>query len=182
MKKQMNSSVKSIIVLVSICLFIALAMAAVNMVTAPKIAEAEAAAEEEALSAVLPENGGFEEIFVENLPESVSKLYCDRDGEGYVVLLSVKGYDASKPMSVAVGLTNSGEIVKCHVISASGETSGIGSKVTGEDFLSRFTGKSREQIDGVDTIGGATISSSAFIDAVRESFDALNMAREVENE
>ena len=179
MKAKMNSSVKSIIVLVAICLFIAIAMAAVNMVTAPKIAEATEAAQKEALSAVVPENGGFEKMELDGLPESVSDVYRDLDGEGYVALLSVKGYDASNPMSVAVGFTGEGVITKCHVISASGETSGIGSKVTGEDFLSQFDSKDKE-LDGVDAISGATISSSALIDAVRESFDAIRQAQEVE--
>ena len=57
-----NTSLKSIIVLVSICLFIAVAMAAINMVTAPKIEEQRIAAEQEALAAVLPENDGFEKV------------------------------------------------------------------------------------------------------------------------
>lgn len=177
--KKMNSSVKSIIVLVSICLIIAVAMAAVNMITAPRIEAATAEAERAALSAVLAENGGFERVELDEKPESVRDVYRDLDGEGWVALLSVKGYDASNPMSVAVGFTNGGEIVKCHVISASGETSGIGSKVTGEDFLSQFSAKS-ETLDGVDAISGATISSSAFIDAVRESFEAVKSAQEVE--
>ena len=46
--KKMNTSIKSIIVLVVICLVIGGAMAAVNMITEPKIAAAEAEAEVEA--------------------------------------------------------------------------------------------------------------------------------------
>ncbi len=176
MKK--NTSLKSIIVLVSICLFIAIAMAAVNMVTAPKIAEANEKAEKDALAAVLPENGGFERVELDTLPESVTAVYRDLDGEGYVAMLSVKGYDSSKPMSAAVGFTSEGKITECKVISASGETSGIGSKVTLPDFLSQFEGKG-DGLDGVDAISGATISSSALIDAVRQSFEALSAAREV---
>ena len=70
------------------------------------------------------------------------------------------------------------DIIKCKVISAQGETSGIGSKVTGEDFLAQFNGKS-EGLEGVDAISGATISSSALIEAVRESFSAVKTAGEV---
>ena len=173
-----NTSLKSIIVLVAICLFIAVAMAAVNMVTAPKIDEANRRAEQEALAAVLPENAGFEAVELESLPESVSAIYRDLDGEGYVAMLSIKGYDSSKPMQVAVGFTGEGKITECKVISASGETSGIGSKVTLPEFLSQFNSKD-SALDGVDSISGATISSSAFIDAVRESFEALNQAKEV---
>lgn len=173
-----NTSLKSIIVLVSICLFIAVTMAAVNMVTAPRIDEANKRAEQEALAAVLPENEGFEEVKLEKLPTSVNAIYRDLDGEGFVTMLSIKGYDSSKPMSVAVGFTNEGEITECKVISASGETSGIGSKVTLPDFLSQFEDKD-SALDGVDTISGATISSKAFIDAVRGSFEALKDAKEV---
>ena len=176
MKK--NTSLKSIIVLISICLFIAVAMAAVNMVTAPKIAKANEKAEQDALAAVVPENGGFEKIELDTLPESVTAIYRDLDGDGYVAMLSVKGYDSSKPMSAAVGFTGDGKITECKVISASGETSGIGSKVALPDFLSQFEGKDGE-LDGVDAISGATISSSALIDAVIQSFEALDQAKEV---
>lgn len=173
-----NTSIKAIIVLVAICLFIAVAMAAVNMITAPKIEKAARDAEQEALSAVLPENGGFEEVELESLPEGVVAIYRDLDGEGYVAMLSIKGYDSSKPMSAAVGFTSSGEITSLEMISAQGETSGIGSKVTTPEFLSQFVGKTQE-LDGVDTISGATVSSSAVVRAVRESFEALEGAMEV---
>lgn len=173
------TSLKSVIVLLAICLFIAVAMAAVNMVTAPKIAAAQEQAEQEALAAVLPDNGGFEKVALEEMPESVSAVYRDKDGEGYVAMLSVKGYDSSKPMSVAVGFTGEGSITKLVVISASGETSGIGTKVTLPDFTDKFTGKT-QSLDGVDAISGATISSSAVIDAVKNAFEAVNMAKEAQ--
>ncbi|MBQ9112096.1 MAG: FMN-binding protein [Clostridia bacterium] len=173
--KKMNTSVKSIIVLVAICLFIAVAMAAVNMVTAPRIEEQQRKAEQEALAAVVPDNGGFEKIENIDLPESVSAVYRDKDGEGLVAMLTVKGYDSSKPMSVAVGYKNDGSITKMVIISASGETSGIGSKVTLPDFTSQFEGKT-ETLEGVDAISGATVSSGAVIDAVKESFTAINSA------
>ena len=176
--KKMNTSIKSIIVLVAICLVIGGAMAAVNMITEPKIAQAEAEAERLALSEVCPENADFEIVKGIELPESVKVVYRDLDGEGYVAMLSVGGYDSSKPMSVAVGFTNDCKIIKCKVISAQGETSGIGSKVTGKDFLAQFDGKT-EGLDGVDAISGATISSSALIGAVEESFLAVKAAEEV---
>lgn len=176
MKK--DTSLKSIIVLVSICLFISVALAAVNMLTSPKIDEASRMAEQEALSSVLPQNGGFEEIQLEEYPNGVTAIYRDLDGEGYVVMLSIKGYDSSKPMSAAVGFNSSGEISELKIISAQGETSGIGSKVTLPSFTSLFSGKDKA-LDGVDAISGATVSSSAVIEAVKESFAALESAKEV---
>lgn len=171
-----NDFVKSLVALVGISLVIAVAMAAINVVTAPKIAEAERQAEEEALRLVLPEATSFEAVEGE-FPESVSAVYRDATGGGYAVMLSAKGYDSSKPMKIAVGLSAEGTIVKCHVVSASGETTGIGTKVTDADFLATFTGRG-ESLEDVDAISGATISSSAMIDAVKDAFAAVNTVKE----
>ena len=175
MKK--NDSLKCIIVMIAICLFIGVAMAAVNSITAPKIEEANKQKEMEALVAVLPTAESFENITPEGCDESVAAVYCDEGGDGYAVLLSIKGYDSSNPMSVAVGIDNDGKIVKCHVISCSGETSGIGTKVGESSFLDRFVGKD-SSLDGVDTISGATISSKAFIKAVHAAHEAVELAKE----
>ncbi len=172
-----KTALKSIIVLVSICLFIAVSMAAVNLVTAPKIAEQERLAKENALKEVVPENDGFTQVELESLPESVSEVWADNDGDGVVAILSVKGYDSSKPMSIAVGFASDGTICKMVVISAMGETSGIGSKVTNDDFVSQFDGKNAS-LEDVATISGATVSSSAVINAVRDSFIAYGLVKE----
>ena len=173
-----NDSIKSLIVLFAICLVIAVAMAAVNLVTAPKIADAEAAAEQEALSTVLSYADGFVKL-EGDYPESVTAVYRASNGCGYAVMLAAKGYDSSKPMSIAVGFDTEGKLVGCHVVSASGETSGIGTKVTEDAFLSQFIGKNAS-LDGVDAISGATISSSAFIEAVQDAFVAVETAKEAQ--
>ena len=170
-KKQMNASVKSIVVLLAICLVVAVAMAAIHQVTAPKIEEASRKAEQEALRAVLSEATEFLPVEGEYAP-SVSALYRDAGGAGYAVLLSAKGYDASNPIKLAAGFDADGKILCLSVISCSGETSGIGTKVAGEDFLSSFVGKD-QTLAGVDAISGATISSSAVLRAVAEGAKAV---------
>ena len=170
MKK--NDTLKSIIVLVSICLVIAAAMAGINMITKDKIAAVQAEKEAKALEAVLPENAGFERLEdTLDLPATVSAVYRDKDGEGIAMLLSASGYDSSNPISIAVGFDKDGKIEKCYVISCTGETSGIGTKVKNESFLSQFDGKG--DMGGVDTISGATISSSAFLSAIEDAFDVI---------
>ena len=180
MKK--NDSLKSIIVLVSICIVIGAAMAGINMLTAERIAAVQAEKEARAIETVLPENDGFEKLEdLSDLPDSVVAVYRDKDGEGIAMLLKAKGYDSSNPISIAVGFNNDGAITKCYVISCTGETSGIGTKVKGESFLSQFDGKG--DMDGVDTISGATISSSAFLSAVEDAFKVLgtiNISTEVD--
>ena len=174
-----NGAFKSIIVLVAICAFIAAAMAGVNMMTLDRILENKIKKEQQALDEVLKDNGGFEKLEnIDDLPQSVVAIYRDLDGEGIAMVLSAKGYDASNPISIAVGFDNDGNIEKCHVISATGETKGIGSKVTDASFLAQFSGK--KDTYGVDTISGATISSSAFSDAIADACEAF--ARIAESE
>ena len=174
-----NSAAKSIIVLVAICAFIAAAMAGVNMLTSDRILENQIKKEQIALDEVLEDNGGFEKIEnIDALPESVVAIYRDLDGEGIAMILSAKGYDASNPISIAVGFDNDGNITRCYVISATGETKGIGSKVSDSSFLAQFGGKN--DTNGVDTISGATISSSAFVDAIADACETF--ARVAEGE
>ena len=86
MKK--NDSLKSIIVLVGICIVIGAAMAGINMITADRIAAVQAEKEAKALETVLPENEGFEKLEdIPELPESVVAVYRDKDGEGIAMLL-----------------------------------------------------------------------------------------------
>ena len=167
-----------IIVLVLICAVIGGAMAAINLITAPKIAADHKLKEETALSAVVPNNQGFTQISIDDLPESIIGVYTDNGSAAMAVMLSVKGYDSSNPMSVAVGFDENGEIIKCSVISCNGETKGIGSKIADEEFLSRFYGKT--DVSSVDTISGATISSRAFKDALEDACKVVSAFREAE--
>lgn len=179
-KSSFNEFVLPIIVLVAICIFISAAMAAINLITAPKIDEAQRQKEEEALSIVVPDNQGFTKQEISDLPESVVALYSDNGSSAVAVMLSIKGYDSSNPMSVAVGFDEDGKIIKTSVISCNGETKGIGSKVSDESFLSRFSGLS--DVSSVDTISGATISSSAFKAAMEDACRVVEQYRGTEVE
>ncbi len=179
-KSSFNEFVLPIIVLVAICVFISAAMAAINLITAPKIDEAQRQKEEEALSIVVPDNQGFTKQEISDLPESVVALYSDNGSSAVAVMLSIKGYDSSNPMSVAVGFDEDGKIIKTSVISCNGETKGIGSKVSDESFLSRFSGLS--DVSSVDTISGATISSSAFKAAMEDACKVVEQYRGTEVE
>ena len=172
-----NRYLQSLLVIVTICLVIAIAMAVINLVTAPKIEEANQKAEEEALFTVLESAQGFEKIDIETT-DSISAIYRDTGNMGYVAMLSAKGYDSSNPMKIAVGFDNEGTILKCFVVSCSGETTGIGTKVSDPSFLEKFSGIDSPS-QHVDTISGATISSSAFIAAVQDAYNAIQDIREV---
>ena len=58
-----------------------------------------------------------------------------------------------------------------------GEDAGIGTKITtDQNFINQFIGKSVDQVDGLSTISGATISSTAYRNIVKTALTAYQMS------
>lgn len=162
----MKESIKSVVALTVICAVLAVILAVTNSITAPVIAENEKAAANEALLVVMPQGKGFEEIDVSKyeLPATVTNAYKEESG-GYVVKLLTAGYGSN--MVIMCGVDASGAVTGAVCLS-SGETLGY-EKTYGESTV----GKTAADIDGLDTVAGATLTTSAYKGAVK---DALNAA------
>jgi Na+-translocating ferredoxin:NAD+ oxidoreductase RnfG subunit len=163
----MTNSQKSIVVLTAICLVLAVLLAGVNAITAPIIAEADSAAANKALSEVYPGAKDFVLIDLsqyENVPESVNEAYKVNDKGGYVVKLTVSGYKSG--LVIMCGIDGGGAVtgVKCL---SSNETLGA-EKTYGEKLVS----KTLSDIDTVDTEANATLTTSAYRNAVKEALGA----------
>ncbi|MCQ2770648.1 MAG: FMN-binding protein [Clostridia bacterium] len=167
-----NISLKSIVVLTSICLVITVALAVVNFFTAPVIEENTKNANNAALKEVLSTATSFEELDAQNLPKTVVNVYKDSGNSGYAMILEAKGYKGGI-IRIAVGFNNDGKIVNIKTIDCSTQTAGLGSKVGNEDFTNQFVGKN--DTESVDTISGATISSKAYKNAVNDAFNAIQI-------
>ncbi|HMM30223.1 MAG TPA: FMN-binding protein [Clostridia bacterium] len=164
-----------IAVLFSICLVVSAALGLTNSVTAPLIEEAERAAAEAARLEVLPEASGFESVYLEGLPQGVTNVYRAQNGVGFVFMLSTKGYGGE--LRLICGVNAEGNITATKVL-VHAETQGLGSKITSGTFSGQFIGKDSELSD-VSAISGATISSNAYINAIKDAFAALEKAKEV---
>ena len=164
----MRKSVKSILVLVTICAVVSVLMALTNSITAPIIDKNAQATANAALLEVLPEGGSFETLDTSayTLPSTVSAVYRASNG-GHVVKLSTAGY--SSGMVIMCGISADGSVVGTKLI-ASAETPSIGGTAA-EGFAPLLEGKNLSDIDGVDTVGGATKTTAAYRAAVK---DALN--------
>ena len=176
MKSSMkNSMIKEILVpvavLMSICLVISAALALTNELTAPVIAAAEKAAADEARKEVLPAADSFTAVVAENLPPEVTEVYRADNGAGYVIQMSAGGYGGA--IKMICGIDASGNIAGIEVLSHS-ETKGIGDRIEREDFKEQFL-LGGSDLSGVQAISGATISSSAYIAAVRSAVEAYKM-------
>ena len=173
--------VKPILVLSSICLAVALLLAVVNYVTSPIIAEATAEAEKKARSEALPGATEFTEVAVSDypaLPETVSGIWRDAGGSGYVFLVKSAGYGGkSSPITLLVGITTDGRIAGVSVTDVSGESAGIGDKVKKQSsFSEQFVGMDAS-LEGYAVISGATYSSNGVKNGIADAFTAFSIVK-----
>lgn len=175
MKKSFNEIIKPVLVLVCICLVVTALLAYINSVTSPIIAKAEQEKTEQAMSEVLADADGFEKLEFENLPERVTEVYSATNGSGYVFMLTTKGYGGD--MKLICGMKSDGTIEQCKTLSHA-ETSGLGSKTAEDPYRNQYSGKNADTLSEVDAITGATISSTAYKNAIEDAFKAYDMVKE----
>ncbi len=168
---------KPVVVLVVICLVASAALAGTNQLTAPIIAEQEAAAANAAYLEVLPEADGFEEI-TDFQSSNVTKALKATNDAGWVIQAYGKGFGGDVPAVVA--FDNEGTILKVKFMENS-ETAGFGQKLVdpndadGQKLAESFVGKQGNLETGdVDMISGVTVSSKAALDAVNSAVNCFN--------
>ncbi len=168
--------------LLLIAALVAAALAAVNMVTAPIIAQMKEAKTQAAIEAVLP--GGGKEIAFTDATGIVSKVYASETG--YAVEVTPVGFNGGITMMVGIDLE--GKVTGISIISQT-ETAGLGAVAAekgskGQAFRGQFAGMSGTLAvtkDGgeVDSISGATISSRAVTNGVNAALQCVaNLAKE----
>ncbi len=162
----MKRSVKSILVLVCICAVMALLLALTNALTAPIIEKNQNAAANEALLQVMPNGKDFQKVDISGytLPATVVEAYKEAGG-GYVFRLVTTGY--SSGFVIMCGINADGTVSGAVCLSS---TETLGYEKT---FGDGFTGKNSQEVVGMDTISGATKTTGAYKNAVK---DALNAA------
>ena len=155
---------------------VAMALAAVNSVTAPAIAQLNYEKTQAAIQAVLP--GGGDEIDFTDDSGLVSVVY--KGEAGYAVQVAPGGFDG--PITMMVGVDFEGNILGISVIKHT-ETAGLGAVAAaktsaGEAFRGQFVGLSGSVSvtkDGgqIDSITGATITSRAVCVGVQAALDCI---------
>ena len=155
---------------------VAMALAAVNSVTAPAIAQLNYEKTQAAIQAVLP--GGGDEIDFTDDTGLVSVVY--KGEAGYAVQVAPAGFDG--PITMMVGIDFEGNVLGISVIKHT-ETAGLGAVAAaktsaGESFRGQFVGQSGSVSvtkDGgqIDSITGATITSRAVCVGVQAALDCI---------
>ena len=150
----------AIIVIVSVVLLML-----VNSITSPIVKNMQVEEIKNTLRSIFPEMSEYE------LEDEVYIIYEDGEKAGYAFMASGSGYGGN--IDIMVGL-DSGFGIKGVSILSQTETPGVGNKITESSFTDQFKGLSASDIalksEGgkIDAITGATISSRAVVDAIKE--------------
>ena len=181
--KQKNEFVQLGGILCAITLVVALALGAVNAVTAGPIAEQNAQKIKDSLENVMP-GAESEQI---DVPEgttvttetknatsvtilSAYKMTKDGADAGYCVEVGPTGFGGA--VDTMVGIDSDGKVTGISGISASSETPGLGARSTEPEFQAQFAGQVGTEVavakDGgsIDALTGATITSRAVSEGV----------------
>lgn len=154
--------------LLLIATIVAAALALVNNITAPIIAQVNAQKTQQAIELVLP--GGYDAEVTDYADETglVSKVY--KGENGYAVEVTPGGFDST--ITMMVGVDPEGKVLGISIISHT-ESAGLGavaaaSNSAGQAFRDQFVGLSGSVAvgDNIDAITNATITSRAVCDGV----------------
>ena len=158
------------ITLLLITAVVAAALAGVNSLTAPVIAQLKADKVQQAIEQVLP--GGGESVAFDDNSGWVSAVYQSETGYA-VEVTPTTGFNGA--ITMMVGIDNDGKVLGISVVSQT-ETAGLGAVAAaktsaGETFRGQYVGLSGSVSvtkDGgeVEAITGATITSRAICDGV----------------
>jgi len=163
----MKDTARFTTVLFLICLSAAVLLSAVHAITEPKIEKARQEQEEAAIKEVAP---GARQIEKTEKGDSVYYRAFDNENKltAYIFICEAKGY--SSVIRAVVSVDPAGKIMAVKILEQN-ETPGIGSQITQDSFLSKLKGK--DKTDKFDTISGATISSSALIQAIKSELQKV---------
>mgnify|MGYP005842646621 CR=1 FL=1 len=169
-EKIMGNKIYPIIFLVIIVLIsVSLMMVVANITKAKILSEKEAEILTQ-LKIIFPQMQDFKRF------EKYYEIYKDNNTIGYAFTAVGKGYGGD--INILIGIDASYNIQAVKIISNT-ETPGLGTKITESSFTDQFKGLSLNDVnlskDGgkVDAITGATISSKAVTEAVKNQMDLI---------
>lgn len=175
-QNQFQEEIVPILVLTIIVCISVIALSIINSLTEGPIEDAEKEKIEELLKEQFPELDSYKE---DTPATDVFTVYSETGSIiGYAFNIDANGY-SSDPIKILVAIENTtlaedDIILRGISIISNTETPGLGAKVTEDSFLEPFVSINLNDVylrdDGgkIDAISGATISSSAVVDAIQK--------------
>ena len=181
-KENKDSIIKPVVVLLSICIIIPLALSLTNKITVDRIKVLEEENQKNAMSQLVKaDNFQKKGLDLIDVAEPFEYYIAENSGVpvAYIFVTSSKGYGGEVSVMTAVNVD--GTVKSVAILDASNETPGLGQNVTKENFYSQFTGKkyginvmkngANGENNEINAVTGATISSKAVAKAVDKALD-----------
>lgn len=192
----MKDLIRFSLTLLIICFIASGLLASVNLITNPKI-EAQALKEQtDALNEVISNAETFEAVKKDGKTIYYKAYNENRDLVGFAFMTEIKGY--SSLIKTMIGMDTQATITAIKILRQN-ETPGLGTKIievldnttifdalAGKTkpiglkswFQAQFSDKNVNQLDQVETISGATISSRAVLDSVKNKcYEILELTK-----
>jgi len=164
-----------ILILSLICLVVSGALAFVNNLTYPVIENAAAQRAAAARREIIPHADGFELLEIDGLPKRITEVYRTTNNTGFIFMITTTGY-APEEIKLICGIDPDGRVIKTATL-AQNETQGLGTPIFEQPHAGQYWGKDRNGIEGVAAITGATITSNAFKNGIRDAFAAFEIVK-----
>lgn len=168
-----------------ISLVVTLLLAVTNSVTAPLIEQLSIDTEIATRKTVLADASYFDDENKTVTLDGTEYTYCvgldaEKNVVGYIFTTETKGYGG--PVKVMTGVSADGKVTGVEALSLT-ETAGLGMNAKNESFRKQYIGKSGEigvaknspGEDEIQALTGATITSSAFTDAVNIALELYSL-------
>jgi len=170
---------KPVLILSIICFIVAAALAIVNYYTKDVIKDAAYQRAREAMKVIIPEADGFESFDIEllrsetGMPRTVSSVYRTTNNTGFIFMVMAQGYGV-QGIKLICGINPDGKIIKSEVLQHD-ETQGLGTPVFEQAHAGQYWGKSKYDIEDINVISGATITSNAYKTGIKDAFAAFEI-------
>lgn len=173
-----------VLVLPLICFFVSGVLAIASSFTQPVIEKAAAERAEAARKNIIPNADGFELINAQALqsmaalqskaalPKSVTEVYRTTNNSGFIFIVTTTGYGGE--IKLICGIDADGKVIRSEVLSQT-ETKGLGTPIFEEPHAGQYWGRDRNGIEGISAVSGATITSNAYKNAIRDAFAAFEI-------
>ena len=178
-KANKDDILKPVVVLLSICIIIPLALSLTNKLTSARIAALAEENEQKAMALLIKADSFEPQSFGEGEEKFDFNIAKSQSGEvlGYIFVTAARGYGGDVSVMTAIG--TDGKIIEISILDVANETPGLGQNVTKEAFYSQYEGKTADvkvlkngANSGANQINawtGATISSKAVNAAVNKA-------------
>lgn len=106
--------------------------------------------------------------------DKIKEVYIANDKSALTMVVTAQGYHEEPLIRLVVGMDATGTIIGVKPVDFA-ETEGVGDRVGKPSYLDQYIGQTTT--DGVEALGGATVSSNAVKKAIDKAVDAFELVK-----